>query len=155
MPPTTTSALLFLSLAHLALPQVSSASLSGVVMDESKGVLPGATISAMERASGRQYVATADERGEYRLVNVVPGTYKIRVQLSGFATAELPELVLLVGQNANAAFTLRVATLAESVTVSSQAPLVDTQNAQVAGNVDRHQIDPLQLPGRHGRTVRM
>ena len=83
---TTTSALLFLALAHHALAQVSSASLSGVVMDESKGVLPGATISAMERASGRQYVATADERGEYRLVNVVPGTYKIRVQLSGFAT---------------------------------------------------------------------
>ena len=76
-------------------------------------------------------------------------------QLSGFATAELPELVLLVGQNANAAFTLKVATFAESVIVSSQAPLVDTQNSQVAGNVDRHQIEALPLQGRNWMTLSM
>jgi hypothetical protein len=56
--------LLFFALAHPAIGQVSSASLSGVVTDESKAVLPGATISATEQASGRQYMA--DERGEYR-----------------------------------------------------------------------------------------
>ena len=60
--------LLFFALAHPVFGQVSSASLSGVVTDESKAVLPGATISATEQASGRQYMAAADERGEYREV---------------------------------------------------------------------------------------
>jgi hypothetical protein len=135
--------------------QVSSATLGGVVIDESKGVLPGATVTATERSSGRHYVATADARGEYRLVNITPGTYTVRVELSGFAATELPELVLLVGQNATATFTLKVATLAENVTVTSQAPLVDTRNSQVAGNVDRHQIEALPLQGRNWMTLSM
>src|SRR5207247_10219698 len=105
--------------------------------------------------AGAQYMGPAAELGGDRLVNVVPGTYRVRVELSGFATAELPELVLLVGQNANAAFTLKVATFAESVIVSSQAPLVDTQNSQVAGNVDRHQIEALPLQGRNWMTLSM
>jgi hypothetical protein len=147
--------IVFLSTTHDAFAQVSSATLSGVIVDESKAVLPGATIMATERDTGRQYAATADQRGEYRLVNIVPGTYKVQVELAGFATTELPDLVLLVGQNATAAFTLKVATLAENVTVTSQPPLIDTQNSQVAGNVDRHQIEALPLQGRNWMTLSM
>ena len=69
-----------------------AASVVGIVTDESKGVLPGVAVTATEVSSGRQYVAVTDERGEYRLANVQPGTYRMEGRLPGFATAVIPQL---------------------------------------------------------------
>src|SRR5215213_7983417 len=77
-----------------------------------------------------------DERGEFRLLNLPPGKYKVSAELSGFSSVILPSVELLVGQNATIPFVLKVANLSETVTVSSEAPLVDTTSSQVAGNVN-------------------
>src|SRR5262245_60985965 len=125
------------------------ASILGSVVDESKAVVPGVSITATEISSGRQYVAVSDQHGEYRLLNLDPGRYKLQAEISGFASVVVPQLELLVGQNATLPFVLKVATLEESLTVTGESLLVDTTSSQVAGNIDRRQMEELPLQGRN------
>jgi hypothetical protein len=94
-------------------------------------------------------MGVSDERGEYRMPNVQPGTYRVQAELPGFATVVVPTVELLVGQNASIPFVLKVAGLEETVTVTSEAPLVDVTSSEVAGNVDRRQMEELPLQGRN------
>ena len=125
------------------------ATILGTVVDESRAVVPGVTVTATEISSGRQHVAVTDVHGEYRLPNVDPGTYKVQAEITGFATVVVPAVELLVGQNASIPFVLKVATLEESLTVTGESPLVDTTSSQVAGNIDRRQMAELPLQGRN------
>lgn len=143
------SALVLIAAPGAAFAQGGTAALTGMVVDESKAVLPGVTVTATEVSTGRAYSAMTDERGEYRMPNVTPGSYKAQAELAGFATVVYPSVELLVGQNATLSFTLKLATVEETVTVSGQAPLVDTQSAAVAGNVDRRQLENMPLSGRN------
>jgi hypothetical protein len=131
-----------------------NASVVGTAVDNSRAVLPGVTITAVEVTTGRQFVATTDERGEYRIPGMTPGRYKIQAELSGFR-ASASELELLVGQNATVDFALQVATLEESITVTGEAPLVDTRGSQVSGNVDRRQMEELPIQGRNWMELSM
>jgi hypothetical protein len=129
--------------------RAQEASIAGTVTDETKSVLPGATITATDLASGAQFTATANEKGEYRLPTVPPGTYKLQAELSGFSTVVLARVELLVGQHATIPFTLKLAQVSETVTVTGESPLVDIASSQVAGNVDRRQMEELPLQGRN------
>ena len=125
------------------------ATLTGTVTDETKAVLPGATVTATNVATGGQTLGVSDGRGEFRLLNLPPGTYKVTAQLSGFSTMIVESLELLVGRNATIPFVLKVANLSETVTVSSESPLVDVTSSQVAGNVNPRQMEELPLQGRN------
>ncbi len=125
------------------------ASVTGVITDESKGVLPGVTVTATAPASGRQAVGVSDQNGQYRLPALPPGRYNISTELAGFASLVVNDIELLVGQRATINFTLRVATLNESVTVAGEAPLIDVTTARVASNIDRRQMDVLPIQGRN------
>jgi len=138
-----------LVLGPAALSAQQQASVLGTVLDESKAVLPGVTVTATEGSSGRVYTGVTDERGEFRLPNVDPGRYKVQAELPGFATVTVPQIELLVGQNANVPFVLKVATLQETVTVTSEAALVDISSSRVAGNINRRQMAELPLQGRN------
>src|SRR4051812_49201471 len=129
--------------------QVNTATVNGVVSDESKAVLPGATVTATDLETGRKYVAISDERGAYT-VRVPPGTYQVVAELAGFGTAEVPKIELLVGQNASIGFAMKISSLAETLTVTGEAPLVDLTSTQVAGNVDRRQMEAMPLQGGTG-----
>src|SRR4051812_39945698 len=120
--------LLFVAVSVPAFAQV--ATVTGTVTDETKAVLPGATVAATNIATGGQALGVTDERGEFRLLNLPPGKYKLTAELAGFTTVMVESLELLVGQNATMAFVLKVANLSETVTVSSEAPLVDTTSSQ-------------------------
>jgi hypothetical protein len=130
-------------------------SILGTVADDTKAVLPGATVTATSLATGRVLTAITNERGEYRIPGVPAGRYKIQAELAGFSTVIVPDLELLVGQNRTVPFTLQVATLQESVTVTGEAPLVDTRSAAVTGNVDRRQMEELPLQGRNWMELSM
>jgi hypothetical protein len=130
-------------------------SLLGTVTDDTKAVLPGATITVSSVETGRTMTAVTNPRGEYRIPGVPAGRYKIQAELAGFSTVIVPELELLVGQNRTVPFVLQVATLQESVTVTGEAPLVDTRSAAVTGNVDRRQMEELPLQGRNWMELSM
>ncbi len=125
------------------------ASIVGTAMDESKAVLPGVNVTATDQATGRQIVGVTNEKGEYRLQNIPPGKYAVQAELSGFATVMFKDVELLVGQNATIPFTLKLASVTETLTVIGETPLVDTTSSQVAGNVDRRQMEQLPLQGRN------
>ena len=125
------------------------ASIIGTVTDETKALLPGVTVSIAELSTGNQYSAVTNGKGEYRLPTVPPGTYKIQAELPGFSTAVLDKVELLVGQNAAIPFTMKLASVTETVTVAGESPLVDVSSSQVAGNVDRRQMEELPLQGRN------
>jgi len=137
----------FLAVATSA--RAQDASVIGTVTDETKAVLPGATVTAVNLETGAQMSAVTDDRGQYRLMQVPPGRYKIQAELQGFGTVMVPQVELLVGQNATVPFALKVASVSETVTVSAESPLVDTASSQVAGNVDRRQMEELPLQGRN------
>jgi hypothetical protein len=131
------------------------ATMNGVVMDESKAVLPGASVVATSRSTGRVFDAVTNERGEYRLVGMPPGRYDTRVELSGFAVVVLSDIELLVGQNATIPYTLKLATLDETLTVTGESPLIDLRTARVAGNIDRRQMEQLPIAGRNWMQLSM
>jgi hypothetical protein len=131
------------------------ASVVGTVTDESKAVLPGVTITATNVETGALAVAIADERGEYRLMKLPPGQYKLQAELAGFATVLIPNVELLVGQNGTVPFTLKVAAVSEVLTVTAEAPFVDISTSQVSGNVNRRQMEELPLQGRNWMELSM
>jgi hypothetical protein len=125
------------------------ASVIGTVADETRALLPGATVTATNLETGAQQAAVTDDRGEYRLVKLAPGKYKLQAELTGFTSVLVPSVELLVGQNATVPFGLKLASVSEAVTVVVDAPLVDTSSSQVSGNVDRRQMEGLPLQGRN------
>jgi hypothetical protein len=125
------------------------ATVVGTVVDESNSLLPGVTVTATDVTTGRQFTAVTMDRGEYRLAGLPPSTYRIQAELQGFATVVLPAVELLVGQNATIPLTLKIATVAENVTVTAEAPLVDTRAARISSNVDRRQMEDLPIQGRN------
>lgn len=127
----------------------TEASLVGTILDEQKAVMPGVNVTATDIGTGRAFTSVSDERGAYRIPGMVAGRYKVQAELTGFATVVFPDVELLVGQSRTLPFVLKVATLAESVTVTSEAPLVDTRSATVSGNVDRRQMEELPISGRN------
>src|SRR5215472_15323286 len=75
------------------------ASVIGTVADETKALLPGATVTATNIETGGQSVAITDAAGAYRLMRLPPVRYKLQAELTGFATVVIPSVELLVGQN--------------------------------------------------------
>jgi hypothetical protein len=124
------------------------ASIRGTVTDTTGGVLPGVAITALHEASGNTFEAVTDERGEYR-IPVRIGGYQITAQLQGFATTTRSGLQLLVGQQTVANFEMAPSALAETVTVTGEAPLVDTTSSTLGGNVDPRQVAELPIDGRN------
>ena len=141
------------ALALLLLPAVlgaqESATLSGQVEDTSGGGLPGVTVAVTENATGRQDVVVTDAGGAFRVAALPPGVYRVEASLSGFANMILPEIELLVGQNASITIQMALAGVEETVTVTAESPLVDLLSSEVAGNVDRRMMEELPVQGRN------
>src|SRR6266850_668423 len=107
--------------------------LTGTVSDTTGGVLPGVTITATHTATGNTFVAVTDERGGYR-VPVRVGLFKVDAELPGFGTVTR-QVDLLVGQVAVLNLQMAPSTVQESVTVTGEAPLVDTATSTLGTNV--------------------
>ena len=123
------------------------ATLSGTVTDSTGGVLPGVTITATHTATGNTFVAVTDEKGGYR-VPVRVGTFKVDAELPGFGTVTR-QVDLLVGQVAVLNLQMAPSTVQESVTVTGEAPLVDTATSTLGTNVDPRQMQELPVNGRN------
>jgi hypothetical protein len=144
---------LFLLIAAPASAQ--DAVIIGSVIDSTKASLPGVAVTATLVDTGRTYSTVSDERGEYRLRGLEAGRYKVQAELSGFSTVVVPDFELLVGQNRTLPFSMQVASLSETLTVTGESPLVDISSTQVSGNVDRRQMEELPLQGRNWMELAM
>ena len=128
--------------------QGSSATILGVVQDQSSAVLPGANITITNVETGTVRSSVTGARGEYRVAALQPGSYELKVELTGFQSEVRKGVTLSVGQEANLAFTLAVGNVAESVTITADAPLIETTNAVVSRVVDPTLMREIPLNNR-------
>lgn len=131
-----------------ALPQMSTADVKGKVIDEKDEVLPGARVFAKNQDTGRERGVYTDQNGEYRLVALQPGTYEFTVEMEGFATQVVKDIVLNVGMVASMNFTMKLSAVSETITVTGEAPLVETTESDISTVVNEQQITNLPLNGR-------
>src|SRR5262249_25451008 len=122
------TAAVFFLLAPPARAQVDRATLSGVVTDTGGGVVPGATVLVTNLATNLASQQTTTEPGSYQVVNLIPGRYRIDVELTGFK--KVSQVVTLeVGQRARVDVQLAVGALTETVTVSAPPQLLNANDA--------------------------
>jgi hypothetical protein len=126
--------------------QIAGGNIVGRIVDDTGGVLPGASVTVTETETGLSRSTVTDERGNYSFSNLLVGTYKIRVSLAEFGTQERI-LILAVGQTLTVNFTLQLAGV-EVTTVVLASPLVETRSSQVHGVVEVEQIENLPINGR-------
>ncbi len=111
--------------------QINPAHLTGTVKDAQGAVLPGVTVTATSPALLGNQSVVSEANGDYRFPNLPAGTYALSFDLQGFQTLKRPNIVLTTGQTLTIEATLQIASLQESVTVTSQSPVVDTQSTAV------------------------
>jgi hypothetical protein len=114
--------------------QIGVSGIAGTVKDSTGALLPGVTVEATSPALiEKARTALTDDRGEYKIVNLVPGVYAVTFTLSGFNTVRREGVELTANFTATVGADLAVGTVQETVTVSGAAPIVDVQN--VANNM--------------------
>ena len=146
-----TSALLFvLGLASPSAWAQYSSTLEGTVSDQSAAVVPGATVTTTNEATGvAQHVLTTSA-GYYRIPALPGGVYTVKVSLTGFKNWTREHVRLESTQTRAVNVTLEVGSAtAEEVNVTAEAPLVETSQARVSRLIEEQQIKELPLVGRN------
>ena len=121
--------------------QLQSGTIYGSVRDDQGGALPGANLSLT--GPDRTMTFTTDADGLYRFVNLPPGRYRLRAELPGFSTYVREELQVAVGQNLEIPVSLRVASVQETVTVTSETPVVDTKVTGTGTNFTQDELSKI------------
>jgi hypothetical protein len=122
--------------------------LSGTVTDTTGGVLPGVVVVAVHEASGNSFQSVTDASGGYR-IPARAGQYRVTAELAGFSTVTRTGLQALVGQQVVVNLQMAPSGLQETVTVTGEAPLVDTTSSSLGGNIDPRQMEELPVLGRN------
>jgi outer membrane receptor protein involved in Fe transport len=126
----------------------TSAQLNGTVLDERGGSVAKASVTLRETETNSVYSATTSSNGFYTLANLPPGHYELKVSYSGFATSTETGIVLQVGQLATIEVTLKVASVGEQVTVSTEVQTVEPTKTEISQVIETRQIGSLPVSGR-------
>ncbi len=132
-----------------AISQSFYGSLVAVVEDAQGGVMPGATIVLVNTATNDRRQGVSAEDGTHRFVNLVPGTYRLEVELAGFQRYVRDQIQVNVQSTPRIAATLQLGNLTETVSVSGEARLLQTENASVGTVVGTRAVQELPLNGRN------
>jgi hypothetical protein len=138
---------LVLMVSGAAFAQTFTGGLRGAVRDAG-GVIPGVTVQLINEGTTITRDAVTNESGEYNFAAVAPGTYTVRAALSGFKSYEQRGVRIGAQQFVTLDITLDVGQLQETITVSGQAPLIDTSNASTGAVIDSQQLSALPSGGR-------
>src|SRR2546422_4817393 len=132
----------------LSFAQTSTATILGTVKDASGALVPGVSITVKHTESGLTRSVVSGERGAYTVPLLPVGAYEITTTMPGFKQVVRSGINLVVGQEAVVDLTLEVGAAAEQVTVSEEAPLVNTTTASTSGVITEQQVKELPLNGR-------
>jgi hypothetical protein len=129
--------------------QTSTSAISGTVSDSSGGIIPSATVTATNEATGVSYKQNTTDAGFYAFAALPVGSYTITVEMRGFKTAKRTGSLLQVGSPIVVDIQLEVGQTAETILVESTAEQLQTANATIGNVVERKAIVDLPLNGRN------
>lgn len=124
------------------------AAIQGTVADSTGAVIPGASITVTNVETNLQRTAASNNAGLYIIPSLPPGKYRVQVAMTGFQTNIRENVDLVVGQELVLNTALQIGEITQQVTVTGEAPVVNTTTAQVSGLVGERQVKDLPLNGR-------
>lgn len=146
--------LLFLVLASMVSSAVAqfSGSIQGVITDSSGAVMPAAQVTLLSLDKAVTRIATSDGSGVYRFPSLAPGNYRLTATAQGFSKGETT-VVLSTNETRDVSLTLGAEGATQGVTVTTEAPLLNTAETRNQLTLDKQAFDNLPLPGRNFVTL--
>lgn len=126
----------------------STGRIEGIVTDDSGAPLPGATVTALNVETNQTRVAVSDSGGSYTITPLPVGEYRVSVELSGFR-ASVTAVTLRVNQVARIDVSLELGAIAETMTVTAEAPLIEKSTSHISTIIEEEQVENLPLNGRN------
>jgi len=122
--------------------------ISGRVMDQNGAVIPGAEVQATLIKTGQTRTITSDAEGRYRLIQLEPGTYTVRVSFNGFAPLQMTGVVAVSGQSLELPITLAPATIEALVVAAAEVPILDTKRTVTGATLATRELESLPITTR-------
>jgi hypothetical protein len=138
---------------HFLLPEVTfsqgetTSAIIGQVSDASGAALPGATVTVTNKEMGLKRSATTDDSGRFNFPQLKPGTYTVTVEAEGFEPQQNDAVYSALGQKQTVNFTLKIAQSKQTVEISSEAPILNPENANMSTSLNAHVLENLPNPG--------
>jgi hypothetical protein len=137
-----------IALPAVAMAQESRGTITGTVLDSSRGVLPGATVTVTNLAMGTEVTVVTNDVGFFQAPYLLPGQYRVTAEMPGFTRLVHDQVELRVGDRLQLEMILQIGGAAEEVTVTAATPLLDTTGASLGQVVDARRV--AELPTPHG-----
>jgi hypothetical protein len=139
--------LLSLFCAAIGLAQNATGSITGAVTDPNNEVIPNASVTVTNKATGATRKVITRSAGSYSVENLFPGEYEVRVEAVGFIT-QIQTLPVEVGATTTGNFSMTVGVASQTIEVTGAAPVINTTDTTVGGVVSRERVENLPLNGR-------
>src|SRR5262245_59997748 len=135
-------------MASLSVAQRTTATFAGIVTDPTSAVLPGATVQLINEGTNAATEKVTGETGEFLFDYVPVGTYTLKISMPGFRTFESRAIPLGAAQNVRRTYALEVGAITDNVTVTGEAPLVNTLSPEQRVNMDTLEVRTLPMINR-------
>jgi hypothetical protein len=141
-------ALIALSVPAWGQSQATTGVIEGIVYDQNGAVIADANVRVKQKETGLERTSKTDENGRFRALLLPLGTYTIEVEKQGFGRLVREDIELTVGQTLNLPLTLQPAGASEVVTITGDAPVVETTRSEQSTLVDKRSVENLPINGR-------
>jgi len=145
----TTLALALIVASGTAWAQAGTASVYGDIKDQQGAALPGAAVTLTSKATGAVRTTHTTDAGAYRFVSLSPGPYGLKVEMSGFRTAAIETVQLVVDTTAKVDVTLELGSISETVEVAATSPILNSSDASLGNVITATQVQALPLEARN------
>jgi len=125
----------------------TTSAIVGQVRDTTNAVVPGAAVAIANLETGLRRTAKTDDAGRFNFPQLKPGVYSVKAEAQGFEPQQNNNVISGLGQKQTVDFTLKVARSNETVEVSSEAPLINPENANTSTTLNTSALDDLPNPG--------
>ena len=125
----------------------TTSAIVGQVRDTTNAVVPGATVTITNHETGLKRSARTDDAGRFNFPQLKPGTYSVRAEAQGFDPGQNDNVISGLGQRQSVEFMLKVARSNEAVEVSSEAPIINPENANTSTTLTAPALEDLPNPG--------